>query len=131
MLAVSPVTPAPMGVGIVYAGMNDARVHDTWIFDNWRNGAMLFSVPDAFVCGDSSPTNPGNEQHGCNEGEVNTSFRNEFRLGGALTVSFLLDGQFGHELWNQTRHIMDISLAGPLYDRQLRGEITAGILARW
>ena len=31
--------------------MNDGRVHDNWIFDNWRNGAMLFAVPDAFVTG--------------------------------------------------------------------------------
>ena len=26
--------------------MNDARVHDNYIFDNWRDGAMLFAVPD-------------------------------------------------------------------------------------
>src|SRR5215211_5341654 len=48
---VDPVTPAPMGVGIVYAGMNDARVHHNWIFDNWRNGAMLFAVPDSLTNG--------------------------------------------------------------------------------
>ena len=28
----------PIGTGIIYAGMNDARVHDNWIFDNWRDG---------------------------------------------------------------------------------------------
>lgn len=58
------------------------------------------------------------------------SLRNEFRLGGAVTVSFLLDGQFGHELWNQTRRIMDVSSAGPLYDALLRGEITQAQRAR-
>ena len=28
----------PIGTGIIYAGMNDARVHDNWFFDNWRDG---------------------------------------------------------------------------------------------
>jgi hypothetical protein len=48
---VDPLVPVPIGTGIIYAGMNDANVHDNWIFDNWRNGAMLFSVPDAFTSG--------------------------------------------------------------------------------
>ena len=41
----------PIGTGIIYAGMNDARVHDNWIFDNWRNGTMLLGVPDEFTSG--------------------------------------------------------------------------------
>jgi hypothetical protein len=48
---VEPVVPVPIGVGVIYPGMNDARVHDNWIFDNWRRGTMLFTVPDAFVNG--------------------------------------------------------------------------------
>lgn len=56
--------------------------------------------------------------------EFTASMRNEFSIGGNLTASFLLDGQFGHELWNQTARIMDIFGAGPLYDQLLRGEIT-------
>jgi hypothetical protein len=48
---VEPVVGVPIGVGVIYPGMNDARVHDNWIFDNWRNGTMLFAVPDAFVNG--------------------------------------------------------------------------------
>lgn len=62
--------------------------------------------------------------------DYTASFRNEFRVGESWTVSFLLDGQFGHELWNQTRRIMDISGAGPLYDQLLRGEITQAQRAR-
>ena len=46
---VDPLVAVPLGTGIIYAGMNDARVHDNWIFDNWRNGAMLFTIPDAFT----------------------------------------------------------------------------------
>lgn len=49
--AVDPLVAVPIGTGILYAGMNDARVHDNFIFDNWRDGAMLFSVPDQFTHG--------------------------------------------------------------------------------
>src|SRR5688572_10411986 len=46
---VKPLVGVPIGVGVIYAGMNDARVQDNWFFDNWRMGAMLFSVPDALT----------------------------------------------------------------------------------
>ncbi len=62
--------------------------------------------------------------------DYTASFRNEFRIGQNLTFSFLLDGQFGHELWNQSRRIMDIFGAGPLYDELLRKEITQPQRAR-
>jgi TonB-dependent SusC/RagA subfamily outer membrane receptor len=52
------------------------------------------------------------------------ALRNEVRIGSHITASFLLDGVFGHDVWNQTIRIMDRSRAGPLYERQLRGEIT-------
>jgi hypothetical protein len=77
---VDPVTPAPMGVGIVYAGMNDARVHDNWIFDNWRNGAMLFSVPDAVTNGGGAEgqINDGVSCPGAPENGISTSCGNRF-----------------------------------------------------
>ena len=53
------------------------------------------------------------------------SLNNEFRLGQNLRLNFLLDGVFGHAMWNQTRRIMDIFGAGPLSEQQLTGEITA------
>ena len=46
---VEPLVTVPIGTGIIYAGYNDARVHDNWFFDNWRDGAMLFAVPDALT----------------------------------------------------------------------------------
>jgi TonB-dependent starch-binding outer membrane protein SusC len=49
------------------------------------------------------------------------SLTNEFQFGSSITASFLLDGQFGHKLWNRTRNIQDIFDAGPLYDAMLRG----------
>ncbi|MBA3327946.1 MAG: right-handed parallel beta-helix repeat-containing protein [Solirubrobacterales bacterium] len=46
---VKPLVTVPIGTGIVYAGMNDARIHDNWFFDNWRFATMLFAVPDALT----------------------------------------------------------------------------------
>jgi hypothetical protein len=37
----------PIGVGIMWPGVNKSTVHDNYIFDNWRRGTMLLSVPDA------------------------------------------------------------------------------------
>ena len=77
---VEPVTPAPMGVGIVYAGMNDARVHHNWIFDNWRDGAMLFAVPDAITNGGGAEgrINPGVACPGAPENGISTSCDNRY-----------------------------------------------------
>jgi hypothetical protein len=58
------------------------------------------------------------------------SLFNNLALGKNWSASFLLDGSFGAELWNQTRRIMDIFAAGPLYDQLLRGEITQPQRAR-
>jgi TonB-dependent starch-binding outer membrane protein SusC len=57
--------------------------------------------------------------------DFQASLRNSFDVGDSWTLAFLLDGQFGHKLWNQGQRIMDIFGAGPLYDRLLRGEVTA------
>jgi TonB-dependent starch-binding outer membrane protein SusC len=58
------------------------------------------------------------------------SLRNSFDIGNSWSLAFLLDGQFGHEIWNQGQRIMDIFGAGPLFDRLLRGEITQAERAR-
>ena len=46
---VEPVVGVPVGVGVLWPGHNDGRVHDNWIFDNWRRGTMLLAIPDAIV----------------------------------------------------------------------------------
>lgn len=43
---VDSLVPVPIGNGVMLAGMNSARVHDNWFFDNWRHATMLFAVPD-------------------------------------------------------------------------------------
>jgi hypothetical protein len=57
-----PVEPVigilPSGVGIFWAGHNNGRVHDNWIWDNWRAGAWLLSIPDFLVTPEGN-INPG------------------------------------------------------------------------
>ncbi len=57
-----PIDPVvgilPSGVGIFWAGHNNGRVHDNWIWDNWRAGAWLLSIPDFLVTPEGSIT-PG------------------------------------------------------------------------
>ena len=48
----------PSGVGIFWAGHNNGRVHDNWIWDNWRAGAWLLSIPD-FLVTPEGDINPG------------------------------------------------------------------------
>jgi hypothetical protein len=46
---VEPVVGVPIGAGVIWPGMNNGDFHDNWIFDNWRYGALLLSIPDAVV----------------------------------------------------------------------------------
>jgi hypothetical protein len=55
---VAPTIGVPIGVGVLWAGVNDGRIHDNWIFDNWRRGTMLLSVPDPLVEPEGN-VNPG------------------------------------------------------------------------
>jgi hypothetical protein len=77
---VEPLVPVPLGTGIIYAGMNDARVSHNWIFDNWRNGAMLFAVPDALTSGGGAEgnVNPGISCPGAPGNGISTSCGNQF-----------------------------------------------------
>jgi hypothetical protein len=74
---IDPTIPVPVGTGMWIAGGNNNVVRHNRFWDNWRRGAMLFAVPDLFVCGDN-PIAGGNQQHGCNELQLNTSHRNRF-----------------------------------------------------
>ena len=57
------------------AGGNANVVRNNRFWDNWRRGAMLFQVPDAFVCDD-----PNNQVAGCDPTATvpATSYRNQF-----------------------------------------------------
>jgi hypothetical protein len=71
---VKPSFPFPSGTGLWIAGGNHHTVRDNHFWDNWRRGTMIFSVPDALVCG---PAADGNEQHGCDDTKVSTSHYNQ------------------------------------------------------
>ena len=83
---VAAAVPVPIGTGIIYPGMNDARVHHNWIFDNWRDGTMLFAVPTPHAAAapraTSSPAScPGAPANGLSTSCGNRFFRN--RVGRA------------------------------------------------
>jgi hypothetical protein len=71
---VKPSFPFPIGTGMWIAGGNHHTVRNNFFWDNWRRGTMIFSVPDALVCG---PAAGGNEQHGCDTTKVSTSHYNQ------------------------------------------------------
>ena len=74
---VIPTIPVPVGTALWIAGGNNNTLRNNHVWDNWRRGFMLFSVPDLFVCGDN-PIAGGNQQHGCDQSRISTSFRNKF-----------------------------------------------------
>jgi TonB-dependent starch-binding outer membrane protein SusC len=66
------------------------------------------------------PINAGGQIVGNPWPDYTASLRNSFDIGNSVTLAVLLDGQFGHELWNQGQRIMDIFGAGPLFDEVLQ-----------
>ncbi len=117
---------SPFGEGY-FNWVDEGQALGVWrLFDFQRdaNGRVLedanglpLRTPTVQIIGDPNP-------------DFQASLRNEVRFGRRLTASVLLDGVFGHDVWNQTVRIMDIFRAGPLYDRQLRGEITSAYRSR-
>ena len=88
---VEPTVPLPVGTGLWIAGGNANVIRDNRFWNNWRRGAMMFAVPDAFVCDD-----PDNQIPGCDPAETNTSFRNSFHdnlMGVAPNGGHLPNGQ--------------------------------------
>jgi hypothetical protein len=77
---VDALVTVPIGTGVIYAGMNDADVHDNWFFDNWRYATMLFAVPDALTSygGPEGDVYPGVSCPGAPENGVSTSCGNQY-----------------------------------------------------
>jgi hypothetical protein len=72
---INPAFPFPVGTGLWIAGGNAHQVRNNYIYDNWRRGTMLFSVPDQLVCGEAAG---GNQQAGCDPNGQTTSYDNSF-----------------------------------------------------
>jgi Right handed beta helix region len=89
---VVPTVPAAVGTGMWIAGGNANVLQSNHIYDNWRRGVMLFSVPDAIACA------PGDAQQTCDETgipENSNSHRNVFRnnvMGRSPTGEALPNG---------------------------------------
>ncbi len=71
----------PNGVGVFWAGHNNGRVHDNWIWDNWRAGTYLLAIPD-FLNTPEGSVHPGAS---CKDPALSTScgnryFRNQMGL---------------------------------------------------
>jgi hypothetical protein len=69
---VHPTVPAAVGTGMWIAGGNNNELRSNHIYDNWRRGVMLFTVPDAVACA------PTEAEQTCDEAGISNSFRNRF-----------------------------------------------------
>jgi hypothetical protein len=79
---VKPSIAAPVGTGLWIAGGNDNVVRNNRFWDNRRRGVMLFSAPDATICGPAI----GSPVTGCDPSQVSTSYRNSF-YGNVMGVA--------------------------------------------
>ncbi|HEX4818550.1 MAG TPA: right-handed parallel beta-helix repeat-containing protein [Nonomuraea sp.] len=92
---VEPSVPVPVGTAGWIAGGNDNIVRNNKMWNNWRRGWMLFSVPDAFVC----PQKDEENLHGCDPAKVSTAYNNSF-YGNLMGVA--PDGSYqpnGEDFW--------------------------------
>ena len=93
--------PFPVGTGMWIAGGNNHTIRENHFYDNWRRGTMLFSVPDALVCGPDS----GNKQKGCDPSKTSTSNRNRY-YGNVMGIA--PDGRKmpnGTDFWWDTPYV--------------------------
>ena len=67
--------PFPVGTGMWIAGGNHHVIRSNHVYDNWRRGFMLFTVPDTLICG---PQTNNRDQEGCDDSKVSTSHYNSY-----------------------------------------------------
>src|SRR5256714_57844 len=67
--------PVPIGVGMLIGGGNDDTLKNNYIYDNWRRGTMLMSVPDAISC---APNTNGTAPPCTPQGAATTSNGNRY-----------------------------------------------------
>jgi hypothetical protein len=69
--------PQPVGTGFFWPGNNNGRFENNWVFDNWRQGTMLISIPDSVAGEPEGQVDPGVHCPTAGEG-VSTSCANEY-----------------------------------------------------
>jgi hypothetical protein len=67
--------PVPIGVGMLIGGGNEDTLKGNYIYDNWRRGTMLMSVPDAISC---APNTSGTAPPCTPQGAGTTSNNNRY-----------------------------------------------------
>lgn len=105
---ITPTVGMPVGLGMWIAGGNNNTIRNNYFYDNWRRGAMLFAVPDVFVCADPSVQVPG-----CDPSTVSTSYRNRYhdnKMGQAPDGSSQPNGL--DFWWDQGGLVVDPSNSG-------------------
>jgi hypothetical protein len=120
-----PTEPIPVGTGMWIAGGNANVIRNNRFWDNWRRGAMLFSVPDVFVC----PPNTPDQVAGCDPSASPpaTSYRNQFydnKMGQAPDGSAQPNGV--DFWWDQGGITTDPSNSGNCWYSNTGSDGTAG-----
>ena len=69
--------PQAVGTGFMWPGHNDGRFEDNWVFDNWRQGTFLISIPDALAGDTEGEVDPTIHCSTAGDG-VSTSCDNQF-----------------------------------------------------
>jgi hypothetical protein len=77
---VKSAVPVPIGVGMLIGGGNDDTLKGNYIYDNWRRGTMLMSVPDAISCA----PNPGRGGPPCTPGGAATTSNGNRYTGNTM-----------------------------------------------
>jgi hypothetical protein len=77
----------PIGVGTFYPGVNKSVIRDNYIFDNWRRGTMLVSIPSGTERGEiEDPSTQGSCPVGGGNAGYPTSCQNEYH-GNVMGVA--------------------------------------------
>lgn len=110
---VCPVVPAPVGAGVVIAGGNWNLLQDNRVWDNWRAGFMLFSVP-ALIREETDPSKAWDTSH------FNKFFRNVMGLapGGKNDlngVDFWWDDQGEGNCWEKNLGVDETVTSNTMY----------------
>ena len=69
--------PQAVGSGFMWPGHNNGRFEDNWVFDNWRQGTFLISIPDEIAGNAEGDVDPGIHCPTAGEG-ISTSCDNQF-----------------------------------------------------
>ncbi|HEX6116644.1 MAG TPA: right-handed parallel beta-helix repeat-containing protein [Solirubrobacterales bacterium] len=69
--------PQAVGTGFMWPGNNDGRFENNWVFDNWRQGTFLISIPDAIAGDAEGEVDPNVHCPSASEG-VSTSCDNQY-----------------------------------------------------